>query len=112
MPIHLAIEERQEAIEQMKKGLIRVHQFNKVEMYQFTTGKQSPAAFEELVEKAEKLVQGLGLHYKVSKLAAGDCSAGAARTYDIETYLPAADTYYEVSSASNVNRLPRQEEGI
>jgi seryl-tRNA synthetase len=85
-----------------EKGLIRVHQFNKVEMYQFTTEEQSPKAFEELVEKAEQLVQGLGLHYKVSKLAAGDCSAGAARTYDIETYLPAIDMYYEVSSASNV----------
>ena len=85
-----------------EKGLIRVHQFNKVEMYQFTTDEQSKESFDELVERAENLVASLGLHYKVSKLAAGDCAAGAARTYDIEVYLPAIDQYYEVSSASNV----------
>lgn len=84
-----------------EKGMIRVHQFNKVEMYQFTTAEQSDKAFDELVEKAEKLVSGLGLHYRVSKLAAGDCSAGAARTYDIEVWLPAIGQYYEVSSVSN-----------
>ncbi len=84
-----------------EKGLIRVHQFNKVEMFQYTTEEQSKKSFEELVEKAERLVQGLGLHYRVVKLAAGDCSAGAARTYDIEVYLPSIDQYYEVSSASN-----------
>ena len=85
-----------------EKGLIRVHQFNKVEMYQFTTREGSEKAFEELVSKAEKLVAGLGLHYQVSKLAAGDCSAGAAKTYDVEVWLPAVGQYYEVSSISNV----------
>ena len=85
-----------------EKGLIRVHQFNKVEMYQFTTKQGSESAFEELVSKAERLVEGLGLHYRISKLAAGDCSAGAARTYDIEVWLPAIGQYYEVSSISNV----------
>lgn len=85
-----------------EKGLIRVHQFNKVEMYQFTAEDRSKEAFEELVAKAEDLVKKLGLHYRVVKLAAGDCSAGAARTYDIEVYMPAMDTYYEVSSVSNV----------
>ncbi len=85
-----------------EKGLIRVHQFNKVEMYQFTTKEGSEKAFEELVTKAERLVEGLGLHYRISKLAAGDCSAGAARTYDIEVWLPAIGQYYEVSSISNV----------
>lgn len=85
-----------------EKGLIRVHQFNKVEMYQFTTKEGADKAFEELVSKAEKLVAGLGLHYRVSKLAAGDCSAGAAKTYDIETWLPSIGQYYEVSSVSNV----------
>ena len=85
-----------------EKGLIRVHQFNKVEMYQFTADNKSKEAFEELVAKAESLVAQLGLHYRVSKLAAGDCSAGAARTYDIEVYMPSLDTYYEVSSVSNV----------
>ncbi len=85
-----------------EKGLIRVHQFNKVEMYQFTTKEGSEKAFDELVTKAERLVEGLGLHYRISKLAAGDCSAGAARTYDIEVWLPAIGQYYEVSSISNV----------
>lgn len=85
-----------------EKGLIRVHQFNKVEMYQFTAEDKSKEAFEELVAKAEDLVTKLGLHYRVVKLAAGDCSAGAARTYDIEVYMPSLDTYYEVSSVSNV----------
>lgn len=85
-----------------EKGLIRVHQFNKVEMYQFTTKEGSEKAFEELVGKAEKIVEGLGLHYRVSKLAAGDCSAGAAKTYDVEVWMPAIGQYYEVSSISNV----------
>lgn len=85
-----------------EKGLIRMHQFNKVEMYQFTTQEKSQEAFEELVSKARSLVEKLGLHYKVVKLAAGDCSAGAAKTYDIEVYLPTVDQYYEVSSISNV----------
>ena len=85
-----------------EKGLIRVHQFNKVEMYQFTTKEGSEKAFDELVTKAERLVEGLGLHYRISKLAAGDCSAGAARTYDVEVWLPAIGQYYEVSSISNV----------
>ena len=85
-----------------EKGLIRVHQFNKVEMYQYTTQEGSNLAFEELLGKAEKLVADLGLHYRVSKLAAGDCSAPAARTYDVEVWLPAISQYYEVSSVSNV----------
>jgi len=85
-----------------EKGLIRMHQFNKVEMYQFTSEEQSPKAFEELVSRAEELVAGLGLHYRLVKLAAGDCSAGAARTVDVEIYLPSIDQYYEVSSVSNV----------
>jgi len=85
-----------------EKGLIRVHQFNKVEMYQFTTKEGSEKAFDELVNKAERLVQGLGLHYRVTKLAAGDCSAAAAKTYDVEVWIPSIGQYYEVSSISNV----------
>jgi seryl-tRNA synthetase len=85
-----------------EKGLIRVHQFNKVEMFQYTAHNQSEDAFNELVEKACRLVKQLGLHFRVSKLAAGDCSAAAARTYDVEVFLPSLDKYYEVSSVSNV----------
>lgn len=84
-----------------ERGMIRGHQFNKVEMVQYTTPAQSDAAFEELVGKAERLVQKLGLHYRLSKLAAGDCSFSMARTYDIEVWIPSMEIYKEVSSASN-----------
>lgn len=84
-----------------ERGMIRGHQFNKVEMVQYTTAEGSDAAFEELVGKAERLVQGLGLHYQLSKLAAGDCSFGMARTSDIEVWIPSMGIYKEVSSASN-----------
>ena len=84
-----------------ERGMIRGYQFDKVEMVQYTKPEDSDAAFEELVRKAENLVAGLGLHYQVSKLAAGDISHSMARTYDIEVYLPSMGIYKEVSSASN-----------
>ncbi len=84
-----------------ERGMIRGHQFNKVEMVQYTRPDQSDAAFAELVGKAERLVQELGLHYRLSKLAAGDCSFSMARTYDIEVWIPSMGIYKEVSSASN-----------
>ena len=84
-----------------ERGMIRGHQFNKVEMVQYTTEDGSDAAFEELVGKAERLVQKLGLHHQVSKLAAGDVSFSMARTYDIEVWIPSMGIYKEVSSASN-----------
>lgn len=84
-----------------ERGMIRGHQFNKVEMVQYTTPETSDQAFEELVGKAERLVQELGLHYRLSKLAAGDCSFSMARTYDIEVWIPSMEIYKEVSSASN-----------
>ena len=84
-----------------ERGMIRGHQFNKVEMVQYTEDDKSDAAFEELVGKAERIVQELGLHYRLSKLAAGDCSFSMARTYDIEVWIPSMEIYKEVSSASN-----------
>lgn len=84
-----------------ERGMIRGYQFNKVEMVQYTKPEESDKAFEELVAKAESLVAKLGLHYQVSKLAAGDISHSMARTYDIEVYLPSIGIYKEVSSASN-----------
>jgi len=84
-----------------EKGLIRMHQFNKVEMYLFVKPEDANQAMDELVNRAEELVAGLGLHYRVVKLAAGDCSAGMAKTYDVEVYIPSIDKYYEVSSISN-----------
>jgi seryl-tRNA synthetase len=84
-----------------ERGMIRGHQFNKIEMFQYTTPEQSDAALEELVAKAAELVEGLGLHFRISKLAAGDCSASMTKTYDIEVWIPSMNDYKEVSSASN-----------
>ena len=81
--------------------MIRGYQFDKVEMVQYTKPEDSDKAFEELVAKAISLVEKLGLHFQVSKLAAGDISHSMARTYDIEVYLPSIGIYKEVSSASN-----------
>ena len=86
-----------------ERGMIRGHQFNKVEMVQYAHPKHSGEAFEELVNKAAALVEGLGLHFRISKLAAGDCSASMARTYDIEVWIPSMGIYKEVSSVSNAN---------
>ncbi len=84
-----------------ERGTIRGHQFNKVEMFQLTTPEQSADALTELLGKAEQLVQGLGLHYQVSMLAAEDVSAAMAKTFDVEVWMPSMETYREVSSVSN-----------
>ena len=84
-----------------ERGMVRGHQFNKVEMVQYTRPEDSDAAFEELVGKAETLVKGLGFHFRTVKLAAADCSASMARTYDIEIQIPSMNGYKEVSSVSN-----------
>ncbi len=83
-----------------ERGMIRGHQFNKVEIFQYCRPEDSEAALEEMIGKAERLVQRLGLHYQVSKLAARDCSASMAKTYDIEVWIPSMNEYKEVSSAS------------
>ena len=84
-----------------ERGMIRGHQFDKVEMFQYTTPETSDDALMELVGKAEALLQGLGLHYQLSKLAAEDCSASMMKTYDIEVWIPSMGIYKEVSSCSN-----------
>lgn len=84
-----------------ERGMIRGYQFDKVEMVQYTTDDGSDAAFEELVNKAKALLEGLGLCYQLDKLAAGDCSHSMARTYDIEVWIPSMHIYKEVSSVSN-----------
>ncbi len=86
-----------------ERGMIRGHQFNKVEMVQYAHPDHSKEAFEELVGKACSLMSKLGLHFRLSKLAAGDCSASMARTYDIEVWIPSMGIYKEVSSVSNAN---------
>ena len=84
-----------------ERGMVRGHQFNKVEMVQYTLPEKSDEAFEELVTNAENLVKGLGFHFRTVKLAAEDCSASMARTYDIEINIPSMNGYKEVSSVSN-----------
>lgn len=86
-----------------ERGMIRGHQFNKIEMVQYAHPEHSMEAFEELVNKAARIVEKLGLHFRISKLAAGDCSASMARTYDIEVWIPSMGIYKEVSSVSNAN---------
>lgn len=84
-----------------ERGMIRGHQFNKVEIFQFTRPEDSDQALDQMIAKAERLMQGLGLHYQVSQLAARDCSASMAKTFDIEVWIPSMREYKEVSSASN-----------
>ena len=84
-----------------ERGMIRGHQFNKIEMFNFTTEDKSWEAFDEMVGYVEKLTEGLGLHHQTSLLAAGDASAAMAKTVDIEVWIPSMNIYKEVSSASN-----------
>jgi seryl-tRNA synthetase len=82
------------------RGLIRVHQFDKVELVQFVEPEEGLAALEELTGHAEKVLQKLGLHYRVMELCTADVSANARRTYDLEVWLPGQDAYREISSCS------------
>jgi seryl-tRNA synthetase len=83
------------------RGMIRQHQFDKVEMVQVVEPEQSYAALEEMVGHAEAILQGLELPYRVLLLCTGDMGFGAAKTYDLEVWLPAQQTYREISSVSN-----------
>jgi seryl-tRNA synthetase len=84
-----------------ERGTVRGHQFNKVEIFQFVRPEQAEDALNELVGKAERIVQELGLHYRTSLLAAEDASASMAITYDVEVWIPSMEAYKEVSSASH-----------
>jgi seryl-tRNA synthetase len=83
------------------RGLIRQHQFEKVEIVKFTTPETSVAEHEKLTADAEAVLQALGLHYRVMTLSTGDMGFSAAKTYDIEVWLPGQETYREISSCSN-----------
>jgi seryl-tRNA synthetase len=83
------------------RGMIRQHQFDKVEMVQITTPEQSYQALEEMVGHAEAVLQKLELPYRVMSLCTGDMGFGASKTYDLEVWLPAQNTYREISSCSN-----------
>src|SRR5206468_8988554 len=84
------------------RGMIRQHQFDKVEMVQIVHPEQSYAALEQMVGHAEVILQKLGLPYRVVSLCTGDMGFGAAKTYDLEVWLPAQNTYREISSISNM----------
>ena len=83
------------------RGLIRVHQFNKVELVKFVHPDKSYEELESLLENAEAILQALGLHYRVLELCSGDLSFSAAKCYDVEVWSPAEQKYLEVSSCSN-----------
>lgn len=84
-----------------ERGLIRTHQFNKVEMFCLTEPQDSPRIYERMLASAEEVLQGLELHYRNMLLTTGDMSFAAAKTIDIEVWLPGQNRYYEVSSVSN-----------
>ncbi len=84
-----------------ERGLIRTHQFNKVEMFCLTRPEESGQVFEEMMQSAEEILEGLGLHYRNMLLTTGDMSFAAGKTVDIEVWLPGQNRYYEVSSVSN-----------
>jgi len=84
-----------------ERGLIRMHQFNKVEMFVFCKPEEAGAMFDKMMASAEEILQGLGLHYRNMLLVTGDMSYASARTVDIEVWLPGQNRYYEVSSVSN-----------
>ena len=85
------------------RGMIRQHQFDKVEMVQITHPEQSNAALEEMVGHAEAVLQQLGLPYRVVLLCTGDMGFGSAKTYDLEVWVPAQNTFREISSCSNMD---------
>ena len=83
------------------KGILRMHQFDKVEMFSFTDAEHSDSEHEFLLSMQEHLMQGLKLPYRVMKLCSGDTGAPSSRTYDIETWIPSQDKYRETHSTSN-----------
>jgi seryl-tRNA synthetase len=83
------------------RGLLRVHQFNKIELVKFTTPETSYEELESLTRQAESILQVLGLHYRVVELCTGDLSFAAAKCYDIEIWAPGDRKWLEVSSCSN-----------
>ena len=83
------------------RGILRQHQFQKVELFKFTRPEQSYNELESLVANAESILQRLGLHYRVVLLSTGDMGFASAKTYDLEVWLPSAKTFREISSCSN-----------
>jgi len=95
-----------------ERGLIRIHQFEKVELYSIVQPEESSSELERMVACAENILTQLGLSYRVSLLAGQDCSFSSAKTFDIEVWLPGQNKYYEVSSASNCTDFQARRAGI
>ena len=95
-----------------ERGLIRIHQFEKVELYTICEPEKSNEELDRMVSCAQTLLDTLGLHYRISLLAAQDCSFSSALTYDIEVWLPGQKAFYEVSSASNCTDFQARRAGI
>jgi seryl-tRNA synthetase len=87
------------------RGIIRVHQFDKVELVKITTAEKSYEELESLVANAEKVLQLLEMHYRVIELCTGDLGFGSAKTYDLDVWSPGQNSYLEVSSCSNVEEF-------
>ncbi len=94
------------------KGLIRQHQFNKVEMVKLATPETSYDELEKMVENAEAILQKLGLPYRVIQLCSGDMGFGAAKTYDLEVWLPGQNKFREISSCSNCGDFQARRMGL
>ena len=94
------------------RGMFRVHQFNKVELFAYTLPEESWEEFERILELEEANVQELGLPYRVVNIAAGDLSAAAAKRYDIEAWFPSQERYRELTSASNTTDFQARRLGI
>src|ERR1700686_768519 len=94
------------------RGLKRQHQFQKVEMFKFTRPEQSYEELESLVADAERVLQTLGLHYRVVQLCTGDMGFASSKTYDIEVWLPSANEFMEISSCSNTEAFQARRSGI
>jgi len=95
-----------------ERGLIRIHEFEKLELYSIVTPEESEMELEKMVAAGENILQQLGLHYRISLLAGQDCSFASAKTYDIEVWMPGQKAYYEVSSASNCHAFQARRGGI
>jgi seryl-tRNA synthetase len=94
------------------RGLKRQHQFQKVELFKFTRPEQSYEELESLVADAERVLQKLGLHYRVVQLCTGDMGFASSKTYDIEVWLPSANEFMEISSCSNTEAFQARRSGI
>ena len=99
-------------MERTPGGLIRQHQFNKVELVHFTLPERSFEDLEVLLSHAERVLQELGIHYRVVSLCTGDLGFSAAKTYDIEVWLPGQEAFREISSCSNFTSFQARRAGI